>query len=67
LLVQFFFDNILISSPLVQTRLCRQLKYTENDLIIELQSVQHDRQLFSNYYHSTSLAEGLQEVIKSFE
>jgi len=44
---------------IAQIRLCRQLKYVENDLSTELQAVEHDRQILKN-----SLAENLQKRLK---
>jgi hypothetical protein len=38
------------------------LKYTENNLTNELKAVENERQLLNNYRHSSSLAEGLEQV-----
>ncbi|CAF2466961.1 unnamed protein product [Rotaria sp. Silwood2] len=46
---------------IVQARLCRQLKYAENNLTIELQAIEHEKQILNNYSQSNSLAEHLQQ------
>ena len=45
-----------------QTRIYRQLQYTENDLAKELRKVLRDRDLLHGYCQSTSLSDGLQKV-----
>ncbi|CAF2329583.1 unnamed protein product [Rotaria sp. Silwood2] len=49
---------------IVQARLCRQLKYAENNLTIELQAIEHEKQILNNYSQSNSLAEHLQQRLK---
>jgi len=57
--VGFFSIRFLFLCFQVQIRLCRQLKYIENNLVVELKTVEHDREILKN-----SLNDNLQERLK---